>query len=166
MLTSCHYFMKKLIKYVNSGKNNNSYDQWKSLKEQKSTTYACAQFHDYGKCVSIPFAGLFPPNEIQFPLTENKFPSTENQFPPNENQFPPTENQFPPTENQFPLTENHFLLLKINFLLLKINFPLLKINFLLPKINFLKWKWYSFSCLLIFHLMLLLTFFSLLKCSQ
>ena len=129
MLTWCHYFMKKLIKYVNSGKNNNSYDQWESLKEQKSTTYACALFHDYGKCVSIPFAGLFPPNEIQFPLTENKYPSTENQFPPNENQFLPTENQFPPTENQFPLTENQFPLTENQFPQMEMVFILMSINF-------------------------------------
>ena len=30
---------------------------------------------------NIQFAGLFPPNEIQFPLTEIQFPLTENQFP-------------------------------------------------------------------------------------
>ena len=48
--------------------------------------------------ISIPFAGLFPPNEeidlYYFPLTENQFPLTENQFPLTENQFPLTEIQF------------------------------------------------------------------------
>ena len=52
------------------------------------------------KFLSIPFAGLFPPSEIQFPLTENQFPLTEIQFPLTENQFPLTEIQFPLTENK------------------------------------------------------------------
>ena len=43
------------------------------------------------KDTTIPFAGLFPPNENQFPLTEIQFPRTEIQFPPTEIQFPPTE---------------------------------------------------------------------------
>ena len=55
---------------------------------------------------SIPFAGLFLPNENQFPLTENQFPLTEIQFPLTENKFPLAEIQFPLTENQFPQNEN------------------------------------------------------------
>ena len=46
---------------------------------------------------TIPFAGLFPPSEIQFPPNEIQFPPNEIQFPPNEIQFPPNEIQFPPT---------------------------------------------------------------------
>ena len=58
--------------------------------------------------ITIPFAGLFPPNENQFPLTEIQFLLTENQFLLTLIQFPLTEIQFPPTESQFPIIEIQF----------------------------------------------------------
>ena len=63
---------------------------------------------------SIPFAGLFPPNENHFFLTENKFYLTEIQFPLTENQFPFTEKQFPLTDNRFPLTAMKFIFMSVN----------------------------------------------------
>ena len=58
---------------------------------------------------SIPFAGLFPPNEIQFPLTKNQF---------------------------LLILKINFLLPKINFLLPKINFLKMEMVFIFMSINF------------------------------
>ena len=74
--------------------------------------------------LTIPFAGLFPPNEIQFPLAENQFPLNEIQFPITESQFPLNEIQFPFNEIQFPLTENQFSRTEIQFPLTENQFPL------------------------------------------
>ena len=80
----------------------------KGKKKSKTHIRRVGNLSMISKCFcfySIPFTGLFPPNETQFPPTETQFPPTEIQFPLTEIQFPLTEIHFPLTENQFPLTE-------------------------------------------------------------